>query len=140
MQDYSFIIPVNFLVSTNARLEPSKGGVKLTTEARNEKRNVFLYLSKKYKRELLKDLDNKYLRVTLFYFLKKSFNSRDLDNLEKTSIDSIFRYFKLNDNKIIEKTSCKRRVIDSDKEYVYIKITEAPLVKLDFSVKEIMAN
>ena len=140
MQEFSFIIPVRFLVSTNARLEQSKGGVKLTTEAQNEKRSVFLYLSKKYKRELLSDLDNKYLRVVLFYFLKKSYNSRDLDNLEKTSIDSIFRFFKLNDNKIIEKTTCKRKVIDSDMEYIYFKVTEAPKVKLDFSVKEIMSN
>ena len=133
------MIPVDYIVSANYRLEfKANRGPCLSSEARKERRDISSYLNKAYGVSYLDDLKGKTLQITIFYFLKKSFMARDLDNLEKLSIDGIFKFFNLNDNKIINKTTAKRHVLNSDKEYIYVKIQEVPSSKkLNYDVNEV---
>lgn len=137
---YSFMIPVDYIVSANYRLSyrTKAKGPCLSDEARKERRDISNYLRKVYNEGYLDPLKGKNLQVTIFYFLKKSFASRDLDNLEKLSIDGIFKFFNLNDNRIINKTTAKRHVLGSDMEYIYVKISEIPSdKKLNYDLDEI---
>lgn len=135
---FSIMIPIDFTVSTNARLVYNGGQARLTGEARKEKRDIYKYLSENVKSTALKDLKGKFLNVTLFYFLKQSFGARDVDNLLKTSIDGIFKYFGLNDNTIVNLVVSKRKVNDSEKEYIYFKISDMPESKLAFNLSDII--
>ena len=126
--EFTFMIPTDYIVSTNYMLSyrGKSNAPRLSDEARKEKRDIANYLHKVYDENMLKVLEDKKLSITIFYFLKKSFGRRDLDNLEKLSIDGFFKFFKLDDNQIINKTTAKRKVMGSDKEYIYIKLSEAP--------------
>lgn len=128
MSEYTFMIPTDYIVSVNYMLSyrGKSNSPRLSDEARKEKRDIANYLHKVYNEDYLKSLIGKKLSITIFYFLKKSFGRRDLDNLEKLSIDGFFKFFKLDDNQIINKTTAKRKLIGSDMEYIYIKLTEAP--------------
>lgn len=128
MSKFTFMIPTDYIVSTNYMLNyrGKSNSPRLSDEARKEKRDIANYLHKVYSDNYLKPLEGKKLSITIFYFLKKSFSKRDLDNLEKLSIDGFFKFFKLNDNQIINKTTAKRKVVGSDKEYIYVEISEAP--------------
>ena len=140
MSEYTFMIPTDYIVSVNYMLSyrGKSNSPRLSDEARKEKRDIANYLHKVYSEEYLKPLIGKKLNIVIFYFLKKSFGRRDLDNLEKLSIDGFFKFFGLDDNQIINKTTAKRKLIGSDKEYIYIKLTEVSEdKKIDYYLDDI---
>ena len=112
----------------------------LTDEARHEKREINNYLKSSYPQDMMADLRGSKLSITIFYFLKTSYGARDLDNLEKTSIDGIFKYFKLNDNTVVNKVTSKRRVSYSDTEYILYRFTKLPDdSKIEYTKDEVLS-
>lgn len=112
----------------------------LTDEARHEKREINNYLKASYPQDMMADLRGRKLSITIFYFLKTSYGARDLDNLEKTSIDGIFKYFKLNDNTVVNKVTSKRKVDQSDTEYILYRFSELPDdSKIEYTKDEVLS-
>lgn len=76
-------------------------------------------IDKKYKIDPKKNIKSKFT-----FYLKENFNRRDLSNMVKAAEDSVFEFFKLNDNRVIKSTIEKKMQCKEKKhETIEVKLT-----------------
>ena len=63
--------------------------------------------------------------LTIQFIFKQSFFKRDLDNLMKVVQDSIFRYFKINDSRVIELHTFKSILPSASEEKICVSLSES---------------
>ena len=63
--------------------------------------------------------------LTIQFIFKQSFFKRDLDNLMKVVQDAIFRYFKINDSRVIELHTYKSILPNSTEEKICVCLSES---------------
>lgn len=137
MLDISYTMKTSKLVSVNAMYEPnviwinSHGqrsqrflGMRLSSEARLQKEMIHQELTKANLIEHKKDIDWRYpFEISICYVLLSNIGKRDLNNLHKATIDGIFEYFGLNDNRIYAEHYYKIGMKDTSDNYEYIKFS-----------------
>ena len=116
-----FFIRVNVVVSVNKMFVKNK---ILSKEARTMKEDIHSWMcSVKVSNTFSLNYTN--ISVRYIFYLKHSFNRRDVDNLIKMVQDSIFGYFGIPDNKIIDLNAHKRSIKGSKYEWVEVKISSS---------------
>jgi hypothetical protein len=63
--------------------------------------------------------------LTIQFIFKQSFFKRDLDNLMKVVQDAIFRYFKINDSRVIELHTYKSILPNASEEKICVCLSES---------------
>ena len=63
--------------------------------------------------------------LTIQFIFKQSFFKRDLDNLMKVVQDAIFRYFKINDSRVIELHTYKSILPNATEEKICVSLSES---------------
>jgi Holliday junction resolvase RusA-like endonuclease len=63
--------------------------------------------------------------LTIQFIFKQSFFKRDLDNLMKVVQDAIFRYFKINDSRVIELHTFKSILPEASEEKICVSLSES---------------
>ncbi len=63
--------------------------------------------------------------LTIQFIFKQSFFKRDLDNLMKVVQDAIFRYFKINDSRVIELHTFKSILPSASEEKICVSLSES---------------
>ena len=117
------ILRVKKIPSVNAMyLNRRSGGKRLSPDAQEFKADLLLKLSNSsLKKNLLINENRGYILHIVYVLQKKSFLRRDLDNLNKATIDSIFNYLGINDSRLIELHTYKKGS-DTNEEFDFIKL------------------
>lgn len=112
---------VNYIPSVNTLYGISDHGKYMLQEYLDERRKVWYHLQMSgFDRNCIPKESK--ITLEMGYYLKNAINSRDLDNLQKWTQDTIAEYFKFNDNRIYNLATYKRLIVNSDKELVHFRI------------------
>jgi Holliday junction resolvase RusA-like endonuclease len=133
MEPVAAIIPCKHICSVNDMYEPNKynkSKVQLTKNARDYKKEIIKELTKIGFR--IDGYDDTYaLIISIQFVVNSRLTIRDLDNMEKLTIDAIYKYLGLNDNSIYEKHTMKVST-DSDYEFIKFVISQSPRKKSEY--------
>ena len=112
---------LNYIPSVNTMYGISDHGKYMLDEYVQQRKQVLYHLQcSGYDRNCIPE--NCKITLEMGYYLKIAINSRDLDNLQKWTQDTIAEYFKFNDNRIYNMATYKRLIVNSEKELVHFRI------------------
>lgn len=126
---------IDYIPSVNSMLGVGKNGKRfLNPEAKKYKWDIQSQISKTKDLHFLYD-GKRGIVVKLIFVLKQSYLARDLDNMQKMTIDAIFQYYKVNDSRIVDLHSIKLFDGNLVKEYVKVVAHHSLFNATDYIVK-----
>lgn len=130
---YEFTIRVSYIESINKYLIPvGKGKVAMSPECKNFKQEVKNQL---FRNGVKIDCDSKsWFTLQCVMVFKTSFGRRDTNNCIKVFVDALCEYFGLNDNHLVNENYQKMWRVNSNYEYIKVKLTLLDAAEEDFKV------